>query len=358
MWGKRFSYICFLALILFGLLFYHHYVMMIWAVILTVLPAISFIFTNLTVKKICVGVMTNKSSVGKNVSFEVYFTVKNGFIAPIENLKLNVKIFNAFYKNNETYELVIPFVPFSERKVSLKVSGKYCGRMIVQIENMIVEDFLGLFRFERELNITDEVMIMPEKNIELPQINLSDSGVANDDEVQYVKGDDVSQISQIRNYIPGDKLQNIHWKLSAKNEELQVKEFSKPYSDEVTLLVELSIQADKPEITDAIIEAYYASGKYLLKNGRRFRTSWFNTKTKELFETKIETDEELDISLNELYYMMPYENPALTYSSYMAIHSEPVTTVMYISDAGVNGVSGERFDISDDKVVIICLSVQ
>ncbi len=34
MWGKRFSYICFLALILFGLLFYHHYVMMIWVVIL------------------------------------------------------------------------------------------------------------------------------------------------------------------------------------------------------------------------------------------------------------------------------------------------------------------------------------
>ena len=88
---------------------------------------------------------------------------------------------------------------------------------------------------------------MPERNIELPQINLSDSGVANDDEVQYTKGDDVSQISQIRNYIPGDKLQNIHWKLSAKNEELQVKEFSKPYSDEVTLLVDLSQNGTIPK---------------------------------------------------------------------------------------------------------------
>ena len=358
MWGKRFSYFCFLALILFGLLFYHHYVMMVWVVILAVLPAVSFILTKLTVNKIHIGIMTDKSSVGKNVPVDIYFTVKNGFVAPIENLKLNVKIFNAFYKNNEEYELVIPSVPFSERKVSMRVSGKYCGRMIIQIEKVIMEDFLGLFRFEKELNVTDEVTIMPERNIELPQINLSDSGVANDDEVQYVKGDDVSQISQIRDYIPGDKLQNIHWKLSAKNEELQVMEFSKPYSDEVTLLVELSIQTDKPEITDSIIEAYYASGKYLLKNGRRFRTSWFNTKTKELFETKIETDEELDISLNELYYMIPYENPALTYSSYMAVHSEPTTTVMYISDAGVSGISGDRFDISDDKVVITCLSVQ
>ena len=98
MWGKRFSYFCFLALILFGLLFYHHYVMMVWVVILAVLPAVSFILTKLTVNKIHIGIMTDKSSVGKNVPVDIYFTVKNGFVAPIENLKLNVKIFNAFYK--------------------------------------------------------------------------------------------------------------------------------------------------------------------------------------------------------------------------------------------------------------------
>ncbi len=358
MWGKRFSYFSFMALILFGLLFYHHYAMMIWVVILAILPVFSFLFTRLTFKRIRIGVSIQKKSVGKNVPVDVQFAVKNGFIAPIENLKLKVRIYHVFYKNIEEYEVVIPSVPFTERKVSMKISGKYCGRMIVRIEKVVMEDFLGLFRFEEELDLSDETAIMPESNIELPQINLSTSGVANDDEVQYVKGDDVSQISQIRNYIPGDKLQNIHWKLSAKNEELQVKEFSKPYSDEVTLLVELSIQEDKPEITDSIIEAYYASGRYLLKNGRRFRAAWFNTKTMELFETKIETGEELDISLYELYYMTPYENPELTYDSYMAIHSEPTTTVMYISDAHASGIQGERLDICDDKVVITCLSVQ
>lgn len=358
MWGKRFSYFSFMALILFGLLFYHHYVMMIWIVILCILPVFSFVLTKMTMKKIQIGVSINKASVGKNVPVDVYFAVKNGFLAPVENMKLNVRIFNSFYDNVEDYELIIPLVPMSERKVNMKFSGKYCGRMVVRLEKIVIEDFLGLFRFEEELNLSDEVIIMPESNIELPQINLSTSGVANDDEVQYVKGDDVSQISQVRDYIPGDKLQNIHWKLSAKKEELQVKEFSKPYSDEVTLLTEFSIQKNQPEVTDSIIEAYYASGKYLLKNGRRFRASWFNTKTMELFETRIETSEELDISLNELYYMTPYENPILTYDNYMAIHSELVTTVMYISDAVVTNVPGEKLDISDDKVVITCLSAQ
>ena len=101
MWGQRFSYFCFLALILFGLLFYHHYVMMVWVVILAVLPAVSFILTKLTVNKIHIGIMTDKSSVGKYVPVDIYFNVKNGFVAPIENLKLNVKNYNAFYKNNK-----------------------------------------------------------------------------------------------------------------------------------------------------------------------------------------------------------------------------------------------------------------
>lgn len=355
MWGRRFNYFSFVTLILFGLLFYHHYAMMVWVAILVILPFFSFALTKLTVNKITPEVLIKKTSVGKNVPIDIYFIVKNGFLSPIDNLKLKIKIYNSFYKNEEEYELVVPDASISKRQVCMNISGLYCGRVIVKVEEMIIEDFLGLFRFERELSLTDEVMVMPESNIEIPQFNLSVSGTTNDDEVQYIKGDDVSQISQIRNYIPGDRMQNIHWKLSAKQEEIQVKEFSKPYSDEVTLLVEFSIHEKNPEITDRIIEVYYAMGKYLIKNGRRFWAAWFNTRTMELFETRIETGEELDISLNELYYMMPYENPTLTYDNYMSIYSEKTTTIMYISDINVSNIQGEKLDISDDKVVITCL---
>lgn len=41
-------------------------------------------------------------------------------------------------------------------------------------------------------------------------------------------GTDVSQIFDVREYRPGDRLQRIHWKLSAKSDGLLVREDSQP----------------------------------------------------------------------------------------------------------------------------------
>ena len=53
------------------------------------------------------------------------------------------------------------------------------------------------------------------------------------------KGYDFSEISGIREYIPGDKLQNIHWKLSVKKDELMVKERMSVSAMQLNVLVEL-----------------------------------------------------------------------------------------------------------------------
>ena len=44
----------------------------------------------------------------------------------------------------------------------------------------------------------------------------------------YKKGDDPSEIFDIREYADGDKIQRIHWKLSSKTGDLMVKEGSLP----------------------------------------------------------------------------------------------------------------------------------
>lgn len=357
MWSRRIGYVLFLGFNIFGLCFYHHYVMMIWVVALFVLPLISYILTKYTFRKLFFSISMNRISVGKKVPVTLKIVTKNPTILPIENLHLLLKVQNGFYENAEDYELIVPVFSFSKREVSMEVAGEYCGRVTAFIYKMQLQDLLGLFAFSKELELSKEFLVMPESNLELPQINLSTTGVANDDEVQYVKGDDVSQISLIRDYIPGDRLQNIHWKLSSKKEELQVKEYSKPFSDEILLLVELLKYSEKPEVTDMVIEAFFAAGSYLLKQGRRFRGAWYNSKTMELFETKIETGEELLNALHELYYMDLYEGNPMSYEFYQALHGERQLTTMYIAGPETTGISGEKIDLHNDKVVMLCLSV-
>lgn len=51
-------------------------------------------------------------------------------------------------------------------------------------------------------------------------------------------GEDASEVHNLRPYQNGDKLQNIHWKISAKSRELIVRENSRPKGCPVVLLVE------------------------------------------------------------------------------------------------------------------------
>lgn len=65
-------------------------------------------------------------------------------------------------------------------------------------------------------------------------------------------GSDSSYTREIREYRPGDSLRNIHWKLSAKKEELLVKEYGLPLG--CGMLLGLSC----PRLTEEILEITYS----------------------------------------------------------------------------------------------------
>ena len=48
-------------------------------------------------------------------------------------------------------------------------------------------------------------------------------GMSESEESQ-AKGNDFAEITDVREYRPGDRIKDIHWKLSAKKETLMVKE--------------------------------------------------------------------------------------------------------------------------------------
>lgn len=355
MWGKRINYFSLILLIGFGLLFYNHYLLMLLLVTLIVLPLISFVVTKISKNKIELDIKLKQTSVGKNKPIDVCFAVKNNSLIPFENLTVMVKVLNTIYGNDDIYNIVIPAVPRDTREVQLNIIGKYCGRIELDCKTIILEDFLGLFKFKVTTNISRDIFVMPDKYIELPQINLSTTGVSRDDEVQYKKGDDVSQISQIRDYIPGDRLQNIHWKLSSKKEELQVKEFSLPYSDKVTLLLEFCISERNPEYTDEIIETYYGVASYLVKLGRKFNVAWYNTNISELFTMTVETETELCSSVYELFYSKPSKQ-TIAYNYYRSINSNTGNVVVYIAPKEMSKIEGKKLEIEGKGVQVVCLS--
>jgi uncharacterized protein (DUF58 family) len=63
-------------------------------------------------------------------------------------------------------------------------------------------------------------------------------------EYKHVKGNDVSEILQIKDYVRGDSIKSIHWKMSAKMGKLMVKELDTPNDNSIMVFFDYA-PADK-----------------------------------------------------------------------------------------------------------------
>lgn len=355
MWSRRIGLVLLIILNLLGLLFYNNYIFVMGIVLLIVLPIISLIIMKISLHKISITVHLEKTSIGKNIPVDVSFDVQNNSIMPIENFKIDMNICNMFYENDRKYKIVVPVNPISKRMIHFPVESQYSGRLKIEIVKYTGNDLLGIFSFKIPCSENQELFVLPDYERTFENIGLSLTGNSQDEELQFVKGDDVSQISEIRDYIPGDKLENIHWKLSAKKEELQVKEYSMPYSDEVTILLETSLNQDTPFIFDKIVDTYFAISNSFIKERRKFNVTWFDEKTSDMLFMKISNEDELMESLRELYYCKISAKKELSYQMYQRLSQTTGIITLYITTNDNAQIAGNII-ATNGKAVIKCLS--
>ena len=92
------------------------------------------------------------------------------------------------------------------------------------------------------------------------------------------KGYDFSEVTDVREYIPGDKLMNIHWKLSAKRDVLMVKERESMSNEQMIIMVSLE---GNPQEVDRVVSLAYGLIKRLMAENVVVRMVWWNDKIHE-----------------------------------------------------------------------------
>ena len=96
----------------------------------------------------------------------------------------------------------------------------------------------------------------------------------NDGLLQNRKGNDPSEIFDLREYVPGDDVRSIHWKLSGKLDNLVVKEASDPSHYQVVLMPDLGREELDEGISTRQLNAAAALcasvGEQLMRQGAAF----------------------------------------------------------------------------------------
>lgn len=192
-----------------------------------------------------------------------------------------------------------------------KIASERCGNIKICVERLRVWDYLGLLGFSAAGGQQETVSVLPsffefpvDGGEELP-------GLAGEtDEFDTRRGgDDPSEIFQIRSYRPGDRPQNIHWKMTARSEELMVKEFSLPIRYQTAVFLDLHGEAGDGKCwdgADAYLETALSLSFGLLEAERRHYVIWYERDAGELCRKRVEKPEDIHELTGMLFRAMPY----------------------------------------------------
>lgn len=336
-------------------LFYHNFFFFYLMVIVILLPPISFLAARHVWKNLTVTPEIKLFSVGPDNRIPVEFRVDNKSLFPSQGVKAEYIVCNRFYPNEEIQEMTLPVRRHLNSYV-WNIESVYAGFLELQGRRLTMHDYLGLFGFEREWNEITGVSVIPKTDeviMRLLESTLTEGGESESDNADSVE--DVTQIKEFREYKPGDRIQRVNWKLSAKYDSLYVKEFEQEYASTLTLLPELRRDTGKVGFLDDVITAFYSTAAQLIEMDIRFSVKWFDSEQgKFRTETVEESDGLLDV-LQQIFMMNSYKDFE-AYSHYIETKADKNETAIYFTSPSFPGISDRvRIGSYKERVVLICI---
>ena len=162
------------------------------------------------------------------------------------------------------------------------------------------------------------------------------AGETEEDEPE-AAGNDHSQIYQIRPYRPGDRLQTIHWKLTARSGELYVREAGEPICLAAGIFMDFCAASQRERSNaEALVEAALSISNALLEQNCRHFIVWYDAEAKKLSKQRIS-------KIDDIYALMSYLMSASCYEGFVDLkemYKEAFPYGLYAADITLK-LSGE-----------------
>lgn len=279
-------------------------------------------------------------------------------------LPLTKGIAKVYYENTFSGEKGRLKIRFSvdagkKRDRRIPVVMNNCGNVAIIVEKVRIYDYLNIFawtigkHFEKQ-NI---LVLPPMKEMYLGQDRWYNETNEDSDRFSiYKKGDDPSEIFDIRDFMDGDKIQRIHWKLSSKTGNLMVKEGSLPLTKAVHIFVDLCVLGEKMERShnvNLLVQGVYSISMFMIEHGIPQVYIWHDKKNGVIQEYSVEQEEELYWMFQELFKCCITTLPYELFEAYMdwgkgkLLESALYLTVTEHDDLDERSLTRDRLEVMD-----------
>ncbi|HBP37363.1 MAG TPA: hypothetical protein DD640_01220 [Clostridiales bacterium] len=138
----------------------------------------------------------------------------------------------------------LPLLAGRTANLTCAIRCQHRGRYLAGIRSIRSRDLLGLFYiplFNRQKRRqSDRELIVLPRPAPLPDIEKLASKLADWQHQQTLQtGEDIDAVASLRSHRPGDSLKRTHWKVSARLNQIMIKEFDNPIQREGLLILDL-----------------------------------------------------------------------------------------------------------------------
>lgn len=289
MWKNKIIYLVLLALLWLTRILYSFRITAVMFYVFLLLPAVLFVLLLIQAARIKPELTAENGIVEKKVPFSIGIRLENKNILPVGKVGIRIKYRNVLSGRWMRKKLFLS-VGRGTESYHFVMCCDYSAKLEVRLVGAKLYDVLNLFSLQllsRRKRAQNAVSI-----IVLPKIDeLGESPACANPHVMVdsdlysdVKsGDDSTEIFQIREYMQGDRMNRIHWKLSVKEGELMVKEFGLPIDCSVLILMDFGWCADWEEqllYRDAVLEAALSLSYRMVLDGQVHSLAWYDGKEK------------------------------------------------------------------------------
>lgn len=243
---------------------------------------------------------------GKIIPVGIEITEKS--FCPVSMIRGKLLMSNHFYEEEEICNTAVSSSR-GKTRIFWEITSEHYGDIDICMEDLWLYDIFRIVGIKIKNPLPDRISVMPvikEKNSKYHASNVLCIDEKTDG---YTKGQDSSEVSEIRPYQKGDRIQRIHWKLSARTGELMVKEYGSSVGS-IIFFLDMKYEHPYVHVMDRYLEKTAAVADGLLKFGQDYYISWFDTFSGEIKREQIRQRKDLYRCFRKLFRSVPYRDEA------------------------------------------------
>lgn len=226
--------------------------------------------------------------------------LENPGIIPVALTELEINCENLRTGETDSTTIQLSPGPKSRKEIDFEVQSGHAGRYRISVSNAVIMDPLMLGSKEVKYEGSRFITVMPEI-IDMHMSYATDAALLENNRASYARrGEDPGDVRGIRDYVAGDPVRNIHWKLSEKVDKLLVKELGTPIADQ--FLVILGNSGDKsndPDSLETIASVFTSLIETLRQDNVSLTIAWSDAMSGRAVIRKINDEEDLRLAADE-----------------------------------------------------------